>query len=55
MKKSSKSMSMSAKMVNFFIQSMLDFVVINEKERNFTKEITRFEVKKAFEQVVEIM
>ena len=28
MKKSSKSMTMSTKMVNFFCQSMLDFVII---------------------------
>ena len=34
---------------------MLDFAVINQKEKNFTKEITRFELMKALEEVVEIM
>ena len=50
-----KSISSSAKMSDFFVQHMLDFAVINQKQKNFTKDLKPFDINEAIQEVVGIL
>ena len=54
-KKGHKSMQSSAKMIEFFTQHMLDYHVMKNKKKNFTKDISIFEPLEALEEITDIL
>ena len=41
--------------VDFFVHDILDFTILNKDEKNFTKNITIFEIKAAVKQINDIL
>jgi hypothetical protein len=41
--------------VDFFVHDILDFTILNKDEKNFTKNITVFDIKVAVNQIIDIL
>jgi signal transduction histidine kinase len=41
--------------VDFFVHDILDFTILNKDEKNFTKNITIFDIKLAVQQIIDIL
>ena len=44
----------ASKFINYFVHDILDYSVINKDDKNFTKTIEKFDIRKAIEEIVEI-
>jgi len=46
-------MNSATKFVDFFVHDILDYTILNKDEKNFTKNITLFNVRTAVNEIVE--
>ena len=49
----SKKMVSSTKFIDFFVHDILDYTILNKDSKNFTKNITVFNMKEAVDEIVE--
>ena len=49
------SMQTSSKLIKFFVQHMLDMAVLNQKAKNFMKDISKFDLKQAINEIISIL
>jgi hypothetical protein len=40
-------MDRAARFIDFFVHDILDYAILNKKEKNFQKELTIFDIKEA--------
>ena len=52
---SGNKMATATKFIDFFIHDILDYTIINEGTKNFTKNISIFNVKDAVDEIMDIM
>ena len=45
-------MNSATKFVDFFVHDILDYTILNKDEKNFTKNITLFNVRTAVDEIV---
>ena len=50
-----RKISQSTKFIDYFVHDMLDYSILNNKVKNFIKEISQFDTIMALEEVVEIL
>ena len=50
-----KKMTIATKFIDFFVHDILDYTVLNKDEKNFTKNITIFNIKIAVNEIIDIM
>ena len=50
-----KRMSSATKFIDFFVQDILDYTLLNKDEKNFTKNITIFNIKIAVNEIIDIL
>ena len=48
-------MASSTKFIDFFVHDMLDYAVLNNNDKNFTKNISVSNIKSVVNEVIEIM
>ena len=50
-----KKIVSATKFIDYFVHDMLDYSMLNEDEKKFTKDITIFDVKDAVNEILEIV
>ena len=55
LKDSSRTITNSAKMIDFFVHDILDYAVLRSKNQKFKKNIQIFNIKEVIEEVVDIL
>lgn len=45
----------STKFIDFFIHDILDYTLLIKKEKNFTKNLSIFDIRKAVNEILEIL
>lgn len=45
----------AGKFIDYFVHDILDYSILSREDRNFTKDITAFDVREAIEEIIEIM
>ena len=45
-------MASATKFIDFFVHDILDYTILNKDSKNFTKNITIFNIKKAVDEIV---
>ena len=48
-------MASATKFIDFFVQDILDYTILNNDENNFTKNITIFNLEIAVDEIVDIL
>ena len=48
-------MTIATKFIDFFVHDILDYTVLNKDEKNFTKNISIFNIKIAVNEIIDIM
>ena len=48
-------MTSSAKFIDYFVHDMLDYTVLTNDGKNFIKNITRFDIRAAIEEIYQIL
>ena len=52
LKQSSMKMKNATKFIDFFVHDILDYTILNKDEKNFTKNITLFNMRSAVEEIL---
>ena len=48
-------MASASKFIDFFIHDILDYTILNEGSKNFSKNISVFNIKKAIQEIIDTM
>ena len=48
-------MTSATKFIDFFVHDILDYTLLNNKDRNFTKNLAVFDIKNSIEDVVDTL
>ena len=54
-KKSSRYITNSAQLIDFFVHDILDYSIISNKNENFTKKVEIFDIQESVDQIICIM
>ena len=50
-----KKIVSASKFIDFFVHDMLDYSILNQDEKKFTKDICTFNVKESVKEIIEIV
>ena len=50
----SKKITSSAKFIDYFVHDILDYTLLNKEEKNFTKDISLFNIREAVAEIIGI-
>ena len=44
----------ASKFIDYFVHDMLDYSILNKNDKNFTKTVEKFDIRKAIDEILEI-
>ena len=49
-----KKITSASKFIDYFVHDILDYTILNKKEKNFTKDLSVFDIRETLKQIIEI-